>query len=177
MTRIQFRFDMNANDETRQELEIELALSRLLREQISAEIERCDSVIRGHLKAIMQIGYFSLALFIGSVVTTLLMSLHGNPAFLFFVLLAGLAGGQSFESFWYVRTQRQELRRNFSQPSPEPQEDEAYQAYIAECAKDCHCEVDGPCDGVLAGGPCDRIKDRRDDRDEDEREWRQYDRE
>jgi len=31
-----------------------------------------------------------------------------------------------------------------------------YQAFIDEALKHCMCERDNPCDGVLAGGPCDR---------------------
>lgn len=40
-----------------------------------------------------------------------------------------------------------------------PHDDPAYQQFVEECAKVCQCcEECGhsrPCDGVLAGGPCD----------------------
>lgn len=41
-----------------------------------------------------------------------------------------------------------------------------YQAFIEECLKHCHCEIDQPCDGVMAGGPCDRQKEHRDTMDD-----------
>jgi hypothetical protein len=49
--------------------------------------------------------------------------------------------------------------------SPEISEEEAYQKFVSECVKHCNCEVNQPCDGVLAGGPCDRQKATPDDRD------------
>lgn len=43
-------------------------------------------------------------------------------------------------------------------------ESEEYQAFLAECLKDCRC-THSICDGVLAGGLCDEIIE--DDRDEE----------
>jgi hypothetical protein len=37
-------------------------------------------------------------------------------------------------------------------------DDPDYQAFVQEQAKHCRCSH-GPCDGVLAGGPCDEICD------------------
>ena len=49
--------------------------------------------------------------------------------------------------------------------------DEAEEWFVAEQAKHCRCTY-GPCEGVLAGGPCDEII-YEDDEDEDgwEDEW------
>lgn len=49
---------------------------------------------------------------------------------------------------------------------------EQYQKYIAACAKHCRCEFDSPCDGVLAGGVCDRQKDHRDTLEDERADWR-----
>lgn len=49
---------------------------------------------------------------------------------------------------------------------------EQYQKYVEECAKDCHCEVDKPCDGVLAGGICDRQKAHHDTLEDERANWR-----
>jgi len=39
------------------------------------------------------------------------------------------------------------------------EDDPAYQAFVEEQTKSCHCRPDHmrPCQGVLAGGPCDGI--------------------
>jgi hypothetical protein len=55
-------------------------------------------------------------------------------------------------------------------------DDPDYQAFVQEQAKYCRC-TRGPCDGVLAGGPCDEIIDDEDDdeyddwEDEEDAEW------
>lgn len=50
--------------------------------------------------------------------------------------------------------------------------DEQFQMFVNEMDKHCRCcEKERPCDGVLAGGLCDEIKDDRDEsvwNDEDE---------
>lgn len=39
-------------------------------------------------------------------------------------------------------------------------EEASYIAFVQEMTKYCRCRsVDRPCDGVLAGGPCDDIQD------------------
>lgn len=44
-----------------------------------------------------------------------------------------------------------------------------YQAFVSSMIPHCHCaERYRPCDGVLAGGVCDRIKDERDEYDAEE---------
>lgn len=46
----------------------------------------------------------------------------------------------------------------------DPFESAEYQKFVEEMAKHCHCSPrHRPCDGVLAGGLCDRITDDRDD--------------
>jgi hypothetical protein len=48
--------------------------------------------------------------------------------------------------------------------------DEEYAKFVASMVQYCKCEIDQPCDGVLAGGLCDQQKEHRDsmdDRDED----------
>lgn len=39
-------------------------------------------------------------------------------------------------------------------PEVDPHDTPEYQAFVEECAKECHCS-DGPCDSCLSGGPCD----------------------
>jgi hypothetical protein len=62
------------------------------------------------------------------------------------------------------------------QPAPPKDEDpfqsEEYQKFVESMVQHCHCEPIGnrPCDGVLAGGPCDGIQESRDDDREDEPE-------
>lgn len=34
--------------------------------------------------------------------------------------------------------------------------DEEYQKFVNSMVEHCHCEYDKPCEGVLAGGLCDR---------------------
>lgn len=40
-------------------------------------------------------------------------------------------------------------------PSPDYADDPEYSAFVNEMRKFCHCEVDSPCDSVLAAGPCE----------------------
>ena len=43
--------------------------------------------------------------------------------------------------------------------SADPTDDVAYQRFVEDMAKDCHCSqpYDRPCAGVLAGGICDDL--------------------
>lgn len=43
--------------------------------------------------------------------------------------------------------------------------DAEYQKFVESMLPHCKCEIDQPCDGVLAGGPCDRQKEHRDTMD------------
>lgn len=38
----------------------------------------------------------------------------------------------------------------------ELQDDPEYQAFVEDMRKYCVCEVDAPCDAVLAGAPCEQ---------------------
>lgn len=51
-----------------------------------------------------------------------------------------------------------------------PYETREYQRFVQEMAKHCRCWRDGPCDGVLAGGPCDNVQpvDPDEDQEDDE---------
>ncbi len=50
--------------------------------------------------------------------------------------------------------------KSFENPYDTPE----YQQFVSEMAKHCDCaERFKPCDGVLAGGVCDQIKDERDE--------------
>lgn len=40
----------------------------------------------------------------------------------------------------------------------DPYSSEEYQSFCEEMAEECECFPDCPCDGVLAGGPCDQIQ-------------------
>ncbi len=41
-----------------------------------------------------------------------------------------------------------------------PYETEEYQRFVSEMAKHCQCRANYcPCDGVLAGGPCDMVQE------------------
>lgn len=54
--------------------------------------------------------------------------------------------------------------------TPSPEDPDAYDAFIRECAQFCFC-TDGPCEGVQCGGLCDRnvrVDWDRGERDEDE---------
>lgn len=57
-----------------------------------------------------------------------------------------------------------ELALGASDPFGTPE----YHRYVMEAAKRCHCEGtnERPCDGVLAGGMCDRRKDEIEDENE-----------
>lgn len=43
-----------------------------------------------------------------------------------------------------------------------PYDTPEYQQFVASMVKHCRCEYDQPCEGVLAGGPCDRKTSARD---------------
>jgi hypothetical protein len=51
----------------------------------------------------------------------------------------------------------------------DPFQSEEYQKFVESMVQYCHCEPIGnrPCDGVLAGGPCDEMEDQRDEDYED----------
>lgn len=62
-----------------------------------------------------------------------------------------------------------------STPRPKASEDifnsEEYAKFVQSMVPYCHCEGSRPCDGVLAGGPCDGWREDRDsDIEEDEEE-------
>lgn len=58
-----------------------------------------------------------------------------------------------------------------SAPDEDPFQSEEYQRFVAAMAEHCQCRAgDCPCDGVLAGGPCDMIQDDPNDRLEDDDE-------
>lgn len=43
----------------------------------------------------------------------------------------------------------------------DPLQSEEYQRFVASMVEHCHCcERNRPCDGVLAGGPCDGVEDK-----------------
>ena len=44
-------------------------------------------------------------------------------------------------------------------PEMDMTDDPAYHAWIESMAKHCRCSHNCPCDGVLAGGPCDDIQE------------------
>lgn len=46
------------------------------------------------------------------------------------------------------------------------EDDEGYSAFVASMEKFCHCDYNCPCDGVLAGGPCDERREQVDEYDE-----------
>lgn len=49
-------------------------------------------------------------------------------------------------------------------PHDDPYNDVAYQEFVESMVPHCHCdERFRPCDGILAGGVCDQIKDERDE--------------
>lgn len=53
----------------------------------------------------------------------------------------------------------------------DPTDDPAYQVFIEESAKHCHCRANNcPCDGVLAGGLCDMVQEEEPERSYDEDE-------
>lgn len=53
----------------------------------------------------------------------------------------------------------------------DPTDDPAYQAFAWSMAKYCHCRANNcPCDGVLAGGPCDMVQEEEPERSYDEDE-------
>lgn len=55
-------------------------------------------------------------------------------------------------------------------PSGDPYQSEEYQRFVDSMMPLCHCaERYRPCDGVLAGGVCDGIKDERDEPNDDRR--------
>lgn len=42
----------------------------------------------------------------------------------------------------------------------DPYATEEYQRFVAEAAQHCQCRANNcPCDGVLAGGPCDMLQE------------------
>jgi len=42
----------------------------------------------------------------------------------------------------------------------DPYETEEYQRFVSEMAQHCQCRANNsPCDGVLAGGPCDMLQE------------------
>lgn len=50
----------------------------------------------------------------------------------------------------------------------DPYETEQYQRFVASMVPHCHCRANNcPCDGVLAGGPCDMVQE--------EEPWPSYD--
>jgi len=51
-------------------------------------------------------------------------------------------------------------------------EQEEYQKFVEEMANHCECHppFDRPCDGVLAGGPCDRMGQDKEFEADDKRE-------
>lgn len=45
-------------------------------------------------------------------------------------------------------------------PDEDPYQSEEYQKFVASMVKHCQCRANNcPCDGVLAGGPCDMIQE------------------
>lgn len=78
----------------------------------------------------------------------------------------GLAAtaGSAFEAFM-EDVFGDAARMNQAQPADvDPYQSEEYQKFVASMVQYCHCgERHRPCDGVLAGGICDGIKDDRDD--------------
>ncbi len=52
-----------------------------------------------------------------------------------------------------------------SKPETDMTEDPAYHAWAESMAVHCRCSHNCPCDGVLAGGPCDNIQEHDDDDD------------
>lgn len=61
------------------------------------------------------------------------------------------------------KTMSEKREPEFENPNDTPE----YQSFVSEMAKYCKCEFDQPCDGVLAGGICER----RTHRDSDSYEW------
>lgn len=47
-------------------------------------------------------------------------------------------------------------------------ESEEYQKFVESMVPHCRCEFDQPCDGVLAGGPCDQRRRHNDHLDGEE---------
>lgn len=55
--------------------------------------------------------------------------------------------------------------------SADPTCDVAYQSFVESMVKHCHCRANNcPCDGVLAGGPCDMVQEESPERTYDEDE-------
>ena len=44
-------------------------------------------------------------------------------------------------------------------PAVDMTDDPNYQVFVESMAKHCRCSHDCPCAGVLAGGPCDEIRE------------------
>lgn len=65
----------------------------------------------------------------------------------------------------------EEFAHIFGDPRVKPEGEDPYtsadyQRFVESMLPHCHCEIDRPCDGVLAGGLCDGRRDEReDDRD------------
>lgn len=60
------------------------------------------------------------------------------------------------------------MERGEDQNGNQLYETEEYQAFVASMVPHCHCRANNcPCDGVLAGGPCDMVQE--------EEPWRSYD--
>jgi hypothetical protein len=52
------------------------------------------------------------------------------------------------------------LKRVVGPTDVNPYESEEYQRFVSEMAKHCQCRANNcPCDGVLAGGPCDMVQE------------------
>jgi len=64
-----------------------------------------------------------------------------------------------------LERENRELRGRLTADDTDIADDPDCQAFVQEQAKHCRCSH-GPCDGVLAGGPCDEI--RYDDEEDDE---------
>lgn len=56
-------------------------------------------------------------------------------------------------------------------PDSGPYQTAEYQKFVDSMVPHCHCkESNRPCDGVLAGGPCDGVEEEPNDDDSDEQE-------
>jgi hypothetical protein len=58
-----------------------------------------------------------------------------------------------------TKAQEDDLVMELAVPVVPAEDDPNYQKFVEEMAQHCHCtEQNRPCDGVLAGGPCDNVQ-------------------
>ena len=68
-----------------------------------------------------------------------------------------------------LERENRELRGRLTAEDTDIADDPDYQAFVAEQVKHCRCSHK-PCDGVLAGGPCDEL-DLTEDEEDEYAEW------